>query len=255
MSALPLLAAETGAESTADVLYLADVFGPTLQGEGPSTGRLAMFVRLGGCNLHCRWCDTGYTWDASRWDLREQIRPVPWQRVADHLAGAAPPGTVPLLVVTGGEPLGHQGRPPFRSLLAAAAGLGMGIEVETNGTRIPAPDLPGDPVYNVSPKLAHAGDPVELRINAPALAAFRDLAQRGRARFKFVVQTVGQLDEVGGIVAAHRLPADAVWVMPEGTDARTVLDRGRALADPVLARGWNLTVRLHTLLWGDERGR
>jgi 7-carboxy-7-deazaguanine synthase len=200
-------------------------------------------------------CDTGYTWDASRWNLREQVRPVRWQRVVDYLTAAALRADRPLLVVTGGEPLGHQRRPAFRRLLAAAAGLGMDIEVETNGTRVPAPDLPGDPVYNVSPKLAHAGDPADLRIDPTALAAFRELADRGRARFKFVVQTVEQLDEVAGIVAAHRLPARTVWVMPEGTDATTMTDRGRALADPVLARGWNLTVRLHTLLWGEERGR
>jgi len=255
MSVLPLLEAEAGAEPSADVLYLADVFGPTFQGEGPSTGRLAMFVRLGGCNLHCHWCDTGYTWDAERWDLREQIRPVPWQRVAAYLAGAVRPDRVPLLVVTGGEPLGHQSRPPFRQLLAAAAELGMDIEVETNGTRVPAPELPGDPVYNVSPKLAHAGDPAELRIVPDALAAFADLAARDRARFKFVVQTVDQLDEVGELVADHRLPPASVWVMPEGTDAGTVVAGARLLADPVLHRGWNFTVRLHTLLWGDERGR
>ncbi len=254
MSVLPL-AADAGAEPSPDVLYVADVFGPTFQGEGPSTGRLALFVRLGGCNLHCTWCDTAYTWNAKLWDLREQIRPVRWQRLVERLAAAVPPGVVPLLVVTGGEPLGHQGRPAFRSLLAAATGLGMDIEVETNGTRIPAPDLPGDPVFNVSPKLAHAGDPAELRISAPALAAFAELAPRGRARFKFVVQAVSQLDEVGRIVADHELPPGSVWVMPEGVDAGTVVDRGRALADPVLARGWNLTVRLHTLLWGEERGR
>ena len=249
------LAVEAGSKPSTDVLYLADVFGPTFQGEGPSSGRLAFFVRLGGCNLHCTWCDTGYTWDARRWDLREQVRPVRWQRVMEHLAAAAPAGSRPLLVVTGGEPLGHQGRPAFRSLLAAAAGLGMDVEVETNGTRVPAPDLPADPVYNVSPKLAHAGDPAELRIDAAALAAFRELAGRGRARFKFVVQAVGQLDEVAAIVAGHRLPAEAVWIMPEGTDPQTVLDGGRALADPVLARGWHLTLRMHTLLWGEERGR
>ncbi len=256
MSAFPSLTdAAAGAESPADVLYVAEVFGPTFQGEGPSTGRLALFVRLGGCNLHCTWCDTPYTWDARRWDLREQIRPVAWQRIVAQLAAAVPAGTAPVLVVTGGEPLGHQGRPAFRRLLAAAAGLGLEIEVETNGTRVPLPDLPGDPVFNVSPKLAHAGDPVELRIDAPALAAFRELAGRGRARFKFVVGAVGQLDEVAGIVADHRLPADAVWIMPEGIDARTVLDGGRALADPVLARGWHLTLRMHTLLWGEERAR
>jgi 7-carboxy-7-deazaguanine synthase len=255
VSVLPLLPTEADPESSADVLYLADVFGPTFQGEGPSTGRVAVFVRFGGCNLHCHWCDTGYTWDASRWDLREQIHPVPWRRVVEYLTAAALKVDSPLLVVTGGEPLGHQRRPAFRRLLAAAAGLGMGIEVETNGTRVPAPDLPGEPVYNVSPKLAHAGDPAELRLKPTALAVFGDLARRGRARFKFVVQAVDQLDEVGEIVAAHRLPARTVWVMPEGIDAPTVIDRGRLLADPVLARGWNLTLRLHTLLWGEERGR
>jgi hypothetical protein len=43
--------------------------------------------------------------------------------------------------------------------------------------------------------------------------------------------------------------------MPEGTDRASLLDRARALADPVTARGWNLTTRLHVLLWGDERAR
>jgi 7-carboxy-7-deazaguanine synthase len=46
-----------------------------------------------------------------------------------------------------------------------------------------------------------------------------------------------------------------VWIMPEGTSAEVILARLRDLADPVLARGWNLGNRLHTLLWGDERGR
>ena len=50
------------------VLVVAEVFGPTFQGEGPSAGRRAMFLRLGRCNLDCAWCDTPYTWDWSRFD-------------------------------------------------------------------------------------------------------------------------------------------------------------------------------------------
>jgi predicted dehydrogenase len=42
---------------------------------------------------------------------------------------------------------------------------------------------------------------------------------------------------------------------PEATDAATLVARSQRLAEPVLARGWNLTTRLHVLLWGDERGR
>jgi hypothetical protein len=42
--------------------------------------------------------------------------------------------------------------------------------------------------------------------------------------------------------------------MPEGTDAATITARMQQLVDPVVARGWNLTSRLHILIWGDRRG-
>ena len=45
------------------MLAVSEIFGPTHQGEGPSTGRLCGFVRLARCNLSCLWCDTPYTWD------------------------------------------------------------------------------------------------------------------------------------------------------------------------------------------------
>lgn len=44
-------------------LVVNEIFGPTIQGEGPSSGRRCGFHRLGGCNLSCRWSDTPYTWD------------------------------------------------------------------------------------------------------------------------------------------------------------------------------------------------
>jgi len=47
-------------------LRVAELFGPTVQGEGPAAGERAAFVRLSGCPLACAWCDTPYTWDAGR---------------------------------------------------------------------------------------------------------------------------------------------------------------------------------------------
>ena len=241
-------------------LPLADPpLGPTFQGEGPSSGRLAVFLRLGGCNLHCSWCDTPYTWDSSRFTLAEQIRPVPVAELVDWLTAVAGRGAAPLLVITGGEPLLHQRRPAFRALLAAVAeldhGAGLDVEIETNGTLSPSAGLPDRLVHNVSPKLAAGGDPYERRIVPAALAAFADLARADRARFKFVATGPGDLDQVAEIVTDHHLPARHVWISPEGTTAERVLTVARELADPVLARGWNLTLRGHTLLWGDERGR
>ena len=71
--------------------------------------------------------------------------------------------------------------------------------------------------------------------------------------FKFVVAHPAELDEVAAVTAAHQLTP--VWIMPDGTTAEAVLACARALADPVLDRGWHLTTRLHVLLWGDERAR
>ncbi len=229
--------------ATDAVLVVSEVFGPTIQGEGPSAGRRACFVRLGRCNLSCRWCDTPYTWDWDRHDPAEELHTVP---VADVLARLDAMGAG-LLVVTGGEPLLQQHHLP--PLLEGARERGWRVEVETSGTV--APRLAHDLVdrYNVSPKLASSGMALRRRYRPEILHRFAD---GGRAAFKFVVAEPSELDEVEAMVAECGL--SPVWVMPEGTDAEVVLARLRALAEPVIARGWNLTPRLHVLVWGDRRG-
>ncbi|MGH9118047.1 MAG: 7-carboxy-7-deazaguanine synthase QueE, partial [Acidimicrobiales bacterium] len=214
-------------------------------GEGPSLGRRAGFVRLGRCNLDCRWCDTPYTWDWERFDPARELRRVPVDEVVRQLEAMAPER----VVVTGGEPL-LQARELTR-LVAACRDRGWQVEIETNGTRVPDAGLVElVSQWNVSPKLANSGVAEADRIRPDALAA---LLASGRAVFKFVVTGEADLDEIAALADAHQLAP--IWVMPEGTDAATLVARGRALADPVLARGWNLTPRLHVLLWGDERGR
>lgn len=235
----------TGGTAAEGDLVVAEVFGPTFQGEGPSLGRRAGFVRLGRCNLDCSWCDTPFTWDWSRFDPAEELRHETVAAVLAQLDAMAPD----IVVVTGGEPLLQQRR--LVPLLEACAARGWPVEVETNGTIVPdqrAVELVGQ--WNVSPKLANSGIPLETRIRPDALAALR---ATGRAVFKFVAAQPADLDEVATLVDAHALAP--VWIMPEATDPATLLERSRALADAVLARGWNLTSRLHVLLWGDERGR
>lgn len=228
-----------------DGLVVAEVFGPTFQGEGPSSGRRAAFVRLGRCNLDCSWCDTPFTWDWDRFDPATELRTMSVPDVLGQLDAMTPE----IVVITGGEPLLQQRR--LVPLLEACAARGWPVEIETNGTIVPQRavlDLVHQ--WNVSPKLANSGVPLDKRVRPDALAA---LVASGRAVFKFVAANETDLDEVAEVVAAHTLRP--VWIMPEGTDPTVVLERARALAQPVLDRGWNLTGRLHVLLWGDERGR
>lgn len=238
-------------DAAATSLVVAEVFGPTFQGEGSSLGRVAAFVRLGGCNLSCSWCDSKFTWDAANYDLRAELTRQPVSAIVDRVA-AAHPG---LVVVTGGEPLLWQAQPAFASLLRDLHRC-WDVEVETNGT-LPPSEATVRKVsqFNVSPKLANSGLPERQRLVWPVLNQYADLARGRRAVVKFVVTSEADLDEVRGIVDRLMFPANRVFVMPEGETAETVLARSRELAEPAMARGLNMTTRLHTLLWGAERGR
>src|SRR5712691_13530464 len=86
------------------MLRVASLFGPTFQGEGPSAGQVAAFVRLSGCPVACAWCDEPQTWDWSRFDEAAESRPMSVQQVLQW-AAALPVG---LVVITGGESLIQQ---------------------------------------------------------------------------------------------------------------------------------------------------
>lgn len=220
-----------------------------MQGEGPSLGRRAGFVRLGGCNLHCTWCDTPYTWNAQRFDLRAELNRTTVAEIV-HRVLRGKPG---LVVITGGEPLLHQRQPGWASLLRTLAAAGVEIEVETNGTLAPTPVTAATVTrFNVSPKLAHAGDPQAARIRP---AALQSLHGTGKAAFKFVCTTADDVTEVSGVTDRLGIPSGAVWVMPEGTTAGQVSARLPSLAEAAIAAGFNLTTRLHVHVWGDERAR
>lgn len=230
-----------------DELIVAERFGPTVQGEGPSIGRRAVFIRLMNCNLTCGDCDTPYTWDATRFDLDAEGTVV---RASDLLAWAtAQP--VDLAVITGGEPLIQQRR--LVALVQGLASAGMQVEIETNGTIAPAPDLLESATrFNVSPKTSifGAGMPPSKRIRSRVLRRF---AASGRAVFKFVVSGTADLDEVTELVTDHDLAP--VYVMPEGRTADEITRRLAEIADPAIERGFHLTTRLHLLAWGDQRAR
>jgi 7-cyano-7-deazaguanosine (preQ0) biosynthesis protein QueE len=224
-----------------------EMFGPTVQGEGPSTGRYARFIRLFGCHLDCVWCDSAHTHDGTRYDLATEQRIVSIEDILAWLSG----GPAGVVVITGGEPL-LQPRILARLVEAIRARrLATDIEIETSGTIVPTDAITSAVTrFNVSPKLAHSGLHRHQRIRP---AVLKNLAASGKASWKFVVQNVDDLEEIQELVTAYDL--HPVWVMPEGTDSNTVLARMRTLADPVLARGWNLSTRLHTLLWENDRGR
>lgn len=234
--------------SGGEVLPFVEAFGPTLQGEGAAAGRLSSFLRFGGCNLSCSWCDSPYTWDADRFDLRTEITLLTVPEVRERTPVA------PLVVITGGEPLLNQRKPQFVELLQGFKDEGVELHCETNGTIVPNADMVRlFDHFMVSPKLAHAGE--HKRTQDPALAPGWKLVHGTTpAHLKIVVQTPEDVAEARAIADAHGWPLERVWVMPEGTTSEVLNARWPMVATEATKHRINASHRLHVLAWTDARG-
>lgn len=207
----------------------------SLQGEGPSAGTPAHFLRLQGCDVGCHWCDTKYTWDAA--GGREQT-------LAETFAALRALGDAPLLVVTGGEPLTHPG---IERVLAAAVGQWPRVEVETSG--VAPPPFAHERLHHMwSPKLPS----VTPRFRETWAHAARFMADP-RTSVKLVVSE-GDDDDALRLVREHGLPRERVMLMPEGLTDATLRTRALALAELCVREGLRLSPRLHVWLWGAKRG-
>lgn len=236
-----------GPAETRAWLLVAETFGvekPTFQGEGPSCGTPAMFIRLSRCNLACSWCDTKYTWDWAHYDPRKESARHSVTALAEWALSASPG----LVVITGGEPLLQL--PKLTLLVARLLAAGKRVEIETNGTIAPDPALLADGVaFNVSPKLANSGVAEAKRIVPGPLETF---AASGRAVFKFVAAEMSDLDEIAGL--AGRFGLHPVYVMPEASTSEQLLERTRLLAGPAAAFSWHFTTRLQVQAFDGARG-
>ena len=231
-------------------MKVAEIFGPTVQGEGPSTGRRAGFVRLGRCDLACSWCDTPYTWDwkgenGTVYDPAVELEEMSVEQVCEAVAVM----DVELVVITGGEPFVHARS--LGDLAMELHGNGYRIEVETNGRHAPWPALvEAVTAFNVSPKLPNSGQPLSLTWRPEALAKFHD---SGKARFKFVCCDRADVELVASLITEAAITPGEVWVMPEGRSAGEVQAHLVAVTETAIAYGFNVTGRLHVEIWGGQR--
>jgi 7-carboxy-7-deazaguanine synthase len=218
----------------------------SVQGEGILLGIPSVFVRTSGCNLRCTWCDTPYTsWTPEGEDLDpaailEQVRRYP----AAHV------------VLTGGEPMIAAGIVELANMLREA---GLHITIETAGTVFQpvACDL-----MSISPKLANstpgereggrwAAQHDRLRLNFPVL---RRLIGEYEYQLKFVVAQAEDLAEIRDVVERIGAPRGKVLLMPEGTCAAALRERGLWLVEIAKREGYRYCPRLHIDLYGNLRG-
>lgn len=208
------------------MLQVCETFSSIL-GESSLAGQPAWFIRLTGCNLRCRYCDTTYAYEGGRQEpLCDLVR-----QAASH-----PSRTV---LVTGGEPLLQEGALP---LLAQLAASGLNVLLETNGSR---------PIGGVDPRVRRI---LDLKCPGSGMADHNDWQNlkclTARDEVKFVVSNYQDFNWAVEVVRQNGLAARCpVLISPVfgGVAPREAVAWILASGLPL-----RLNLQLHKYIWGPE---
>lgn len=212
-------------------LLINEIF-ESIQGEGKNMGRPSVFVRLGGCNLTCSWCDSKFTWDPKVADNKVSTLDAVVKQIKKFKTKH--------LVITGGEPMLQQDK--IAAILKKLPGYTA--EIETNGS-IESEITELVEQINCSPKLKNSGNkayPLRLK------------PSNKKVLYKFVVQKKSDLKEISDYIKKYKIPKKRVYLMPEGVKKSDIEKRSKWLIDECAKEGYNFTTRLHILLYGNKRG-
>lgn len=202
----------------------------SIQGEAAQTGRPTVFIRLTGCPLRCRWCDTQYAFTrGTKWEVSDIVA-----RVADY--GVNP------VCITGGEPLVQIGARRLAELLCSA---GHEVSIETSGA-VPIDGLDSRIRVVMDLKPPGSGESHRNRLDNLTLLSTRD-------QVKFVLSDRADYEWSKSMLERYhdRFKAEVLFSPVFGEL------EPRALAEWILADRLpvRLQIQLHKLLWGDVAGR
>ncbi len=205
----------------------------SLQGESSFAGLPCVFVRLTGCSLRCVWCDSAYAFFGGR--------PRGVEEVVEEVASFG----VPLVELTGGEPLEQEG---FYPLSRALLDRGFTVLVETGGHV---------PLERVDPRAIKI---VDVKCPGSGMERANDLDNLSklgpRDEVKFVVADRRDFDFALELVRRHDLDRHrTILISPvfEGDASSMAPQVGEWIRDS--GRKLRLNLQLHKILWGDVPGR
>ncbi|MEI4234537.1 7-carboxy-7-deazaguanine synthase QueE [Roseovarius sp. D22-M7] len=243
-----------GIPAVTDPIRISEIFGPTIQGEGALIGQPTVFVRTGGCDYRCSWCDSLHAVDAA---YRATWAPMTAHDVMAEVARLS--GDRPLMVTLSG---GNPAIQPLGTLIGLGHARGYRFALETQGSV--ARDWFADlDMLVLSPKPPSSG----IVVDWAAFDACRDAARDAPTVLKIVIFDEGDYQWARDVAGRH--PDLPLYLQPGNhtppppDDDGAVVDQGgidarmRWLVDRVTGDGWfgaTVLPQLHVKIWGNQRG-
>ncbi len=232
-------------------LRIAEIFGPTVQGEGALIGEPTVFIRAGGCDYRCLWCDSPHAVDSAyRADWRPMTAEAIWAEVR-ALSG----GQALTVSISGGNPAIQD----FAPVIALGRAAGYRFACETQGS-IARPWFGALHMLVLSPKPPSSGETVDW-------AAFDACVAAGRGAGGMVMKIVifDETDYAWAKAAHARHPDLPLFLQPgnpeidpaQAVDPQRLSDRLLWLVERAMADGWfapRILPQMHVLIWGNRRG-
>lgn len=210
-------------------LRISEIF-LSLQGEADAVGWPTVFVRLTGCPLRCRWCDTAYAFEGGQWHGIDDILAQVAQHSARHVC------------VTGGEPLAQR---RCLLLLQRLCDAGYTVSLETSG----AVDVAG-----VDSRVRKVLDLKAPASGEQARNRWENLEHlRAQDQVKFVLADRGDYDWACAVVREHALNARCMVLFSPVYGELVPADLAQWILDDRLDIRFQL--QLHKILWGEQPGR
>ena len=239
------------------MIPVAEIFGPTIQGEGPHVGMKTIFVRVAGCDFKCAWCDSKFAWkiDGSiiRYDTKE---------LADILVQECNNSKCSNVVLTGGNPCLYD----FKQVIDILHDNNITVDIETQGSKMPDWLLDID-LLVISPKAPSSKQPDVYKTVNEYMKLLTSIRQKVAIKipvfneedFEFAMKYYALVDyyrEKGVDIDLYLSVGNTNTTEAGDISKRVLTDYEKLInmvANSYMERVFILP-QVHTLVWGNKQG-